>query len=153
MNKLNLTELLTEDMIILDLKGESKVEVIHELISLLEHKGFLTNKEVFTNAVFDREEEGTTGIGFNIAIPHGKSNAIKKPAIVFGKKENGIDWNSFDGTDAKLIFLIGVPEKNAGDEHLKILQLLSRKLIDDDFRSALLDAPTKEDIIELLAQI
>ncbi|MBA4494654.1 PTS sugar transporter subunit IIA [Paenactinomyces guangxiensis] len=89
-------------------------------------------------------------MGFGIAIPHGKSAGVSYPRVAFGRKLEGIDWNSMDDEKAKLIFMIAVPEEQAGNEHLKILQALSRKLIDDSFRAQLLDAKTKDEVISLM---
>lgn len=89
----------------------------------------------------------------NIAIPHGKSNAVKKPSVVFGIKQSGVDWKSLDGTDAKLIFMIAVPKESEGNEHLKILQMLSRKLMDDSYRERLISVQTKEEAHKLLDDI
>jgi fructose PTS system EIIBC or EIIC component len=89
----------------------------------------------------------------NIAIPHGKSTAVTKPSVVFGIKKDGVDWKSLDGSDAKLIFMIAVPKESEGNEHLKILQLLSRQLMDEDYRNQLLNAETKEEAYKLLEMI
>ena len=73
--------------------------------------------------------------------------------MVFGIKQSGIDWKSLDGTEAKLIFMIAVPKGNEGNEHLKILQMLSRKLMDDSFRERLLSVRTKAEAYKLLDEI
>ncbi|MGQ4666925.1 PTS sugar transporter subunit IIA, partial [Metabacillus halosaccharovorans] len=116
-------------------------------------QGILTSKDEYKQAILNREEQSSTGLGMNIAIPHGKSNAVKRPAVAFGIKRDGIDWNSLDGTDAKLIFMIAVPEENAGDAHLKILQMLSRKLMDEDFRNQLLNVSSKQEAMAVLEEV
>ena len=88
-----------------------------------------------------------------IAIPHGKSAYVTKPTLAFARSTDGIDWQSLDSTAAQLIFMIAVPENNKEDIHLKILQRLSRKLMDSDFRQALLDAPDKAAIKTLLNEM
>lgn len=150
---LKLTDLVTPDRVSLHLKGESKAEILREMINLLDQQGVLKDRQQYEKAVFAREEEGTTGIGFGIAIPHGKSEGVKTSAVAFGKKAAGVDWDSLDGEPAKLVFLIAVPAEHAGDEHLKILQMLSRKLIDDQFRAALEAASTVEEVMQLLDQV
>ncbi len=97
--------------------------------------------------------EGTTGMSMHIAIPHGKSAAFKKTAVAFGIQRDGVDWNSMDGTYAKLIFLIAVPEEQAGNDHLKILQMLSRRLRDDNFREQLLQVKSTDPAYDLLQTI
>jgi PTS system fructose-specific IIC component len=148
-----LTDITSLDLIDIQLAGTSRDEVIDEMIGKLDREGILTSREDFRKAILDREAESTTGIGMNIAIPHGKSNSVKKPAVVFGIKQDGVDWKSFDQTDAKLIFMIAVPKESVGDAHLKILQMLSRKLMDDSFREQLLAAKTKEEAYSLLETI
>jgi PTS system fructose-specific IIC component len=148
-----LTDIMNLDLIDVDLTGNSRNEVIEEMINKLDDSGVLTSKADFKQSILNRENESTTGIGMNIAIPHGKSDSVKVPRVVFGKKRDGVDWNSLDGTDAKLIFMIAVPRQREGNEHLKILQMLSRKLMDDKFRNELLAAQTKEEAYQLLEQI
>ena len=123
------------------------------MIAKLDAANVLTSRSEFKKAIVNREIESSTGIGMNIAIPHGKSNAVIKPRVVFGIKKDGVDWFSLDGTDAKLIFMIAVPEKSQGNAHLKILQMLSRKLMDESFREELLKVQTKEQAYELLGRI
>ncbi len=150
-NEINkLTDITNLDLIDINLAGTTRDQVIDEMLIKLDRAGFLLSKEGFREAIIKREQEGTTGIGMNIAIPHGKSDAVKKPSVVFGIKRDGVDWNSLDGTDAKLIFMIAVPKTSGGNEHLKILQILSRKLMDESFRKALLDVKTKEEAYTLL---
>lgn len=148
-----LTEIINLELIETDLTGETRDEIIDEMIGKLNHVGALHSEEEFKQAIMNREQEGTTGIGMNIAIPHGKSDAVKKPSVVFGIKQSGVDWKSLDGTEAKLIFMIAVPKESEGNEHLKILQMLSRKLMDDSYKERLLSVQTKEDAYKLLDEI
>lgn len=148
-----LTDIMDKDLIEVDLVGTGRDAVIDELIGKLDDKGVLSSKETYKEAILAREAEGTTGMGMNIAIPHGKSDAVKHPAVAYGRSTEGVDWNSMDGTDARLIFMIAVPTEAAGDAHLKILQMLSRKLMDNDFRNELLKADSKEGVYELLEQV
>jgi len=148
-----LTDITSEYLIETDLAGTSRDDVIDELIAKFDASGVLNSKEEFKKAILNREEQSSTGLGMNIAIPHGKSAAVKHPAVAFGIKRDGVDWKSLDGTAAKLIFMIAVPEKAAGDAHLKILQMLSRRLMDEDFRNQLLNTTTKEEAYKLLEDI
>ncbi|MBQ6448091.1 PTS fructose transporter subunit IIABC [Cytobacillus oceanisediminis] len=148
-----LTDIVSEELISTDLLGETQDEVIDELIQKFEKAGILYSKEEYKKAILEREAQSSTGLGMNIALPHGKSNAVKRPAVAFGIKRSGVDWNSLDGTDAKLIFMIAVPEQSAGDAHLKILQMLSRKLMDENFREKLLKVNSKSEAIILLDEI
>ncbi|PFG78839.1 PTS system D-mannose-specific IIA component, Fru family /PTS system D-mannose-specific IIB component, Fru family /PTS system D-mannose-specific IIC component, Fru family [Bacillus sp. YF23] len=148
-----LTDITSLELIETDLKGETRDDIIDEMIQKLKQVGALHSVTEFKQAIMNREQESTTGIGINIAIPHGKSAAVRKPSVVFGIKQSGIDWNSLDGTKAKLIFMIAVPKGNEGNEHLKILQMLSRKLMDDSYRERLLSVQTKAEAYKLLDEI
>lgn len=148
-----LTDIISLDLIETDLKGNTQESIIDEMVEKLNYAGVLDSKEDFKKAILKREAESTTGLGMNIAIPHGKSVAVKRPAVVFGIKRDGVDWKSLDGSDAKLIFMIAVPEEANGNAHLKILQMLSRKLMDNDFREQLLKVTEKEEALKLLDTI
>ncbi|MBT2765371.1 fructose-specific PTS transporter subunit EIIC [Paenibacillus sp. ISL-20] len=148
-----LTDIVTPDLINLNLVGTTQDAVIDEMIGVLERNGAVRADGDFKQAILAREQESSTGIGMNIAIPHGKSDAVLKPSVVFGIKQDGVDWKSLDGSEAKLIFMIAVPRNSKQNAHLKVLQMLSRKLMDDDFREALLAVTTKEEAYQLLDQV
>ncbi|MBU8598431.1 PTS mannose transporter subunit IIABC [Shouchella clausii] len=148
-----LTDIIDTDLIEPHLAGDTRDDIIEEMIQKLSVKGVLHSESEFKQAIMNREQEGTTAIGMNIAIPHGKSDAVKKPSVAFGIKRSGVDWKSLDGSDAKLIFMIAVPRESGGNEHLKLLQMLSRKLMDDTYRDKLLSAQTKEEAYKLLDEI
>ncbi|WP_338444154.1 PTS mannose transporter subunit IIABC [Bacillus spizizenii] len=148
-----LTDIISPELIEPHLSGETRDDIIDEMIQTLSRKGMLLSESGFKQAILNREQQGTTAIGMNIAIPHGKSEAVRKPSVAFGIKRSGVDWNSLDGSDAKLIFMIAVPKKSGGNQHLKILQMLSRKLMDDSYRKQLLSVQTKEEVYKLLDEI
>ncbi|MCC2931577.1 PTS fructose transporter subunit IIABC [Bacillus sp. LBG-1-113] len=148
-----LTDIMSLDLIEPTLSGETRGDIIDEMIQKLSRTGMLHSESGFKQAIMNREQEGTTAIGMNIAIPHGKSDAVKKPSVAFGIKQSGIDWNSLDGSEAKLIFMIAVPKDSGGNQHLKLLQMLSRKLMDDSYRERLLSVQTKEEAYKLLDEI
>ncbi|AZV48829.1 fructose-specific PTS transporter subunit EIIC [Bacillus halotolerans] len=148
-----LTDIMSIDLIEPTLSGETRDDIIDEMIQKLSRTGMLHSESGFKQAIMNREQEGTTAIGMNIAIPHGKSDAVKKPSVVFGIKRSGIDWNSLDGSEAKLIFMIAVPKDSGGNQHLKLLQMLSRKLMDDSYRERLLSVQTKDEAYKLLDEI
>lgn len=148
-----LTDITSLELIDVNVAGSTRDEVIDEMIQKLDSTGAISSISDFKQAILSREQESSTGIGMNIAIPHGKSDAVKKTSVVFGLKSDGVDWKSLDGTDAKLIFMIAVPKESEGNEHLKILQMLSRKLMDESFREQLLSIKTKEEAYQLLESI
>lgn len=131
----------------LNLQTIEKMETIHYLASLAEDR--LLDVSHYVEDVKTREAISTTGIGDGIAIPHAKSAWVQYPTVVVGKSKSGIDWQSLDEAPAHFIFLIAVPE-NEGNEHLKILQKLVVKLMDDSFKSQLLQTEDAQMIAEML---
>lgn len=144
---MKITQLLTEETIILDVLATSKQDVLAELIDQLDKSGKLNDKEAFMNDILAREAQSTTGIGDGIAIPHAKSAAVKTPAIAFGRSLEGLDYESLDGQPAHLFFMIAASD-GANDAHLEALSRLATFLMDSSFRERILSAKTKEDIIE-----
>lgn len=131
----------------MDLKALTKEEAIGKLAALLDAAGKLRSRQDYIQAVMEREALTTTGVGMGIAIPHGKSAAVREPAIAVGKSGPGIAWESLDGEPVHLIFLLAVPEESAGNEHLRILARLSRMLIDEGFRRELMSATIPEEVL------
>lgn len=148
-----LTDIISPELIEPHLSGETRDDIIDEMIQKLSQRGMLLSESGFKQAILNREQQGTTAIGMNIAIPHGKSESVREPSVAFGIKRSGVGWNSLDGSDAKLIFMIAVPKESEGNQHLKILQMLSRKLMDDSYRKQLLSVQTKEEAYKLLDEI
>ncbi|NLS39209.1 PTS mannose transporter subunit IIABC [Bacillus subtilis] len=148
-----LTDIISPELIEPNLSGETRDDIIEEMIRKLSRRGALLSESGFKQAILNREQQGTTAIGMNIAIPHGKSEAVREPSVAFGIKRSGVDWKSLDGSEAKLIFMIAVPKESGGNQHLKILQMLSRKLMDDNYRKRLLSVQTTEEAYKLLEEI
>lgn len=149
---MKITELVNEGTISEQLVSRSKNDVLEELASLLANSGKVKEKDVFLQAIYARENEGSTGIGYGVAIPHGKSSSVIEPAIAFGRSPEGIDFGSLDEKPAKLFFMIAVPE-DADNLHLHTLAKLSRRLMHESFRNELMQAGTKEDILRALSQM
>ncbi len=146
---MRITELLTADTILLDLKGTDKPSVIEELTGVLDRAGKLADPAAFKEAIFAREAQTTTGIGDGIAIPHAKTSAVRVPAIAFGRSEAGAEYESFDGKPAHLFFMIAA-EDGANKMHLKALARLSTLLMNEEVRAQLLAASTKEEVLALI---
>ncbi|GHG77024.1 fructose-specific PTS transporter subunit EIIC [Streptomyces griseocarneus] len=136
-----------------ELAAGRKEEAIREMAGLLAASGKVTDVEGVVGAVLAREELGTTGLGEEIAIPHAKTDAVTEPVVAFARSAEGIEWGALDGTRARLVFMIAVPEAAAGEEHLRILALLARKLLDADFRGRLLAAPDVEAVLRVLEEV
>ncbi|MTI69263.1 MAG: PTS fructose transporter subunit IIA [Firmicutes bacterium] len=146
---MKITDLLKEDGIILNLKSNTKKEVIDELIDKLDEIGKLNDKEEFKKEILKREEKFSTGVGDGVAIPHAKTKAVKTPALVFGYSKDGIDYDSMDGNLAHLFFMIAGSE-GANDEHLETLSRLSTMLMKKDFREKIMNAKSEKEIISII---
>lgn len=146
---MNIADIMNDKMIKLQLNSKDKISVIKELAEILYENGKLYDKEKYIEAVLKREEEFSTGVGMGIAIPHGKSSAVKEPAIAFGRSLDGIEYGALDGKPSNIFFIIAVPE-NSNDEHLRLLSQISRKLMHNEIREKLLKANTPSEIIEIL---
>ncbi len=143
---MKITDLLSKDAIKLNGVMSSKEEAINQLIELMTTNGNILDKEKYKQVVLKREEEGSTGIGEGIAIPHGKTDAVTKPGLSAMVVPDGVEFNSLDGQPAKLLFLIAAP--NTKDNvHLEVLSRLSTLLMDTEFRKALLNAKTPEEFL------
>ncbi|WP_405702590.1 fructose-specific PTS transporter subunit EIIC [Streptomyces sp. NBC_00069] len=135
------------------LAAGSKEAAIREMAEMLAATGNVRDVDELVRVALDREARGTTGLGESIAIPHAKTDAVERPTVGFARSDAGIEWGSPDGTKARLVFMISVPEAAAGDEHLRILALLSRKLMDADFRDRLQSAPDVPAVLDVLREI
>ena len=145
---MKLASFLREDLIQLDLKAKSKDDVIQELINLINSTGEITNVEEFKKTILEREQLETTGIGDGIAIPHGRTDAVKQLVIAFGRSEEGVDFQSLDSNPAHLFFMIASPQ-NASGVYLRVLAKISRLLKSYDFRSALQNAKNQAEVIQI----
>ncbi|MFI9310410.1 fructose-specific PTS transporter subunit EIIC [Streptomyces triculaminicus] len=143
---------LSERTVRQELAAGRKDEAIREMAELLAASGKVTDVDALVGAVLARERLGTTGLGEEIAIPHAKTDAVTEPVVAFARSSEGIEWGALDGTRARLVFMIAVPEAAAGEEHLRILALLARKLLDADFRGRLLAAPDAASALRVLEE-
>ena len=148
---MKVSDLLKPEFIVPDLKGESKEDVINELIDLFKSDSRVEDLEKVRSAVLDREKVMSTGVGKGFAIPHGKTNAAKEIIGAFGRVPDGIDYDSLDGNPVQLIFLL-VGKDNLISTHIKLLSRISRSMNKDDFRHRLIEAKNSEDIIKLFTE-
>ncbi|MFQ3791552.1 PTS fructose transporter subunit IIABC [Staphylococcus nepalensis] len=144
--------IFNEKVIHISEQSLSRDEAIDQLIENLNEHGYITDKAQLKTDVLKRESESTTAIGMNVAIPHAKSDAVKAPIVAVMNNKQGVEWESLDGTSPQMIFLITVPS-DSSDTHLKLLQRLSRALMDDDIRQSLINATRKEQIYNILKDI
>ena len=146
---MRIVDLLHKEGINLNINPSDKSECINELIDLMDKTGNINNKEEYRKAILAREDLSTTGIGDGIAIPHGKTSAVKRASLAAAVCKQGVDYDSLDGMPAHLIFMIAVPDNN-DNLHLEVLARLSTILMDEGFRKSLIDCTDKEEFLKLI---
>ncbi|MFW1291222.1 PTS 2-O-a-mannosyl-D-glycerate transporter subunit IIABC [Vibrio parahaemolyticus] len=148
---MKLTSLTNPSLINLQTTFESRDAAIRALAEQLNQQGKLHNKEEYLQAVFAREEQGPTALGEGLAVPHGKTDAVKEAAFAVATLKEDLKWQGLDeDEDVNLIFLIAIPNAEAGSTHMHLLTELTTTLVDDDVREAVLNATNVEQIISLL---
>jgi PTS system nitrogen regulatory IIA component len=145
---MTLLDILSSDSTIVDLKGETKEDIIAELVDSLAIDAITDRKKVL-QAVLEREKIMSTGIGDGIAIPHGKSDAVVKLVAALGTQRRGVDFEALDGEPAYVFFLLVSPA-NVSGPHIKALARISRLLKNDDFKKKLIAAGSSTEIIEII---
>ena len=144
-----LKDVITLDCINIDLKGQTKLEIIDEMVDMLYNNGKLNDREEYKNEILKREAQSSTGMEEGIAIPHGKTKAVKIPTVAIGISKKGVDYESLDGEPSHLFFMIAAPE-NSNDSHIELLSKITTLLLEDDIREALLNAKSKEEVLDIL---
>ncbi|MFA9463679.1 MAG: fructose-specific PTS transporter subunit EIIC [Velocimicrobium sp.] len=146
---MKITDLLQTNGIELNGQVNTKAEAIDKMVELMYATGKIRDKAAYKEKVLQREEEGTTGIGEGIAIPHGKGDAVNAPGLAAMVVKNGVDFDSLDGRPAELIFLIAAPDTK-DNVHLDVLSRLSMLLMDEEFTKKLKQASTKEEFLHIV---
>ncbi|MDQ0361490.1 fructose-specific PTS transporter subunit EIIC [Breznakia pachnodae] len=149
-NTIDFEELFDQNTITIDLKSTNKNDVIDEMIALLDENGMISNKEEFKVAILEREAQASTAVGSGIAIPHARTNAVKKANVAVGISKNGFDYDAPDGEKCNLIFMIAAKETD-GNLHLQTLANLSKKLIHEEFIDALRNCPNEKEVLTVLS--
>lgn len=146
---MKIRDLLAAESINLNGAPAGKTDALNQCIDLMAKSGKIADVETYRKGVFAREEEGTTGIGMGIAIPHCKSDAVKKAGLAAMVVKDGVDFESLDGTPAKIIFLIAAP--NTEDNvHLQVLSKLSVMLMDEQFTNSLINAGSVDEFLNII---
>ena len=146
-----LSELLTPDRVRVPLRGDSKAALLEELVGVLRDTGAVADTDAVLDAVLAREAVLSTGVGSGVAIPHGKSDRAPELAMVAGVTEKPVDFDALDGAPVRLCFLLVGPESAAG-QHVKALGRISRLVRKEDVRARLMDAPSPEAFLAVLAE-
>lgn len=146
---MTIRDLLAAESINLNGTPAGKTEALNQCIDLMAKSGKISDVEKYRKGVFAREEEGTTGIGMGIAIPHCKSDAVIKAGLAAMVVKDGVDFESLDGTPARIIFLIAAP--NTEDNvHLQVLSKLSVMLMDEQFTNSLINAGSVDEFLNII---
>ncbi len=130
----------------------SKEELFSQIAQIFREKSIIIDESEFIQALIERESQVSTGFIDGFAIPHGKSKTVIEPGIIFLKLNPGINWESMDGELITSVFALAIPSSGSA-EHLKALTLISRKLVDENFRNNLKSATSKEEITKYLQLI
>lgn len=146
---MKIRELLARESIELNGKGSTKEEILDAMVELMAKSGKISDVETYRKGVYEREQEGTTGIGEGIAIPHCKSDAVKAPGLAAMVIPDGAEFDALDGEKVNLVFLIAAP--NSEDNvHLDVLSKLSTLLLDENFTTKLRNAESVEAFLEII---
>ncbi|MGN0140722.1 MAG: fructose-specific PTS transporter subunit EIIC [Roseburia sp.] len=146
---MKIRDLLSKESIELNGVAAGKQEVLEKMVALMAASGKIGDVEKYRRGVFEREEEGTTGIGEGIAIPHCKSDAVKCPGLAAMVVKDGVDFDSLDGQPVHLIFLIAAPDTE-DNVHLDVLSRLSVMLMDENFTAGLRGAESVEEFLAVI---
>ncbi|MBN2446921.1 MAG: PTS sugar transporter subunit IIA [Phycisphaerae bacterium] len=147
---MNLAKLITADRIRVPLESTEKIGVITELIDVLAQTNGLIDRDIALEAVLKREAERTTGIGYGLAIPHGKSDGCKSLVMAAGKPRDPVDFQSLDGRPVTFVVLLVSPPDQTGP-HIQALAKISRLMNIDEFRAAVAAATTSEALFEAIS--
>jgi fructose-specific phosphotransferase system IIA component len=148
---MKISDLLTEELVVTNLDGNSKDDIINAIVEVVATSPKVLDKEKVRAAVFERETIMSTGVGDGFAIPHGKTDAVSDIVGAFAVTAEPIDYESLDEKPVRLVFLL-VSKANMVGPHIKLLSKISRLMNKADFRNKLLDVKTSKDIIEMFKQ-
>lgn len=146
---MKITDLLSKESVLLNVDVKDKDACLVKLVDLMDASGKISDKKLYLDAVYAREEEGTTGVGNGIAIPHGRCSGVKEPGLAAMTINGGVEYNALDSKPVDLAFLIAAPE-GSGTVHLEILSKLATMLMDENFVGNLKKAKTVEEFLKVI---
>ena len=146
---MKITDLLSVDAVELNVNASDKEDILKKAVGLMVRQGNITDEDQYLKAVFAREEEGTTGVGDGIAIPHGRSQGVSEPGLIAMVIPEGVDYEALDDEPVNLLFLIAANPKS-GSAHIDILSKLSGMLMNEDFTAALKAAKTPQEFLKVI---
>jgi fructose-specific phosphotransferase system IIA component len=148
---MRISDILTEDLVVNGLAGESKDEILDAMIALVARSPRVLDREKVRTAIFEREKIMSTGVGNGFAIPHGKTDAVSDIVAAFAVTKIPIDYDSLDEKPVRLVFLL-VGKENLVGPHIKLLSRISRLMNKEEFRNRLLETKSPREILELFRQ-
>lgn len=149
---MDISKVINEKRIKLNMSATTKQEAIEELSELLLEDGAILDKDQFIKDVFEREKMGATGLSNHIAIPHGKSAAVAKTALAIGRTNNDIPWETLDGQPVRCVILFAVRLEDKNTTHVKLLAQVAGALADDETLKKLLVVEDKKELIKLFTK-
>lgn len=129
---MKLNDFFKEELVILDLVAANKGDAIEKMAKLIYENNIVESYDEYLKAVLNREKEFTTGVGLGVAIPHGKDVTVKQSCFAFAKLENPINWDSLDGNDVEIVFMLAIEENSSDNSHLKMLSTIAVALMDEE---------------------
>lgn len=141
-----LKQYLNKENVRLNLNATTKQEILAELVQALVENGIVQESAPLLDALLDREALGSTGIGYGVAIPHGRCQEVSQPTVVFGRTRQEIEFDSIDGKPARIFFLLVAPD-NGGNDHLYLLAKIARLMKDEESREKLLSVESPEEVV------
>lgn len=144
---MRISEILNQQLVLTDLEGDSKEDIINALVDLISSSTKVLDKEKVRQAIFDREKLMSTGVGNGFAIPHGKTDAVSDIVAAFAITREPIDFDAMDGKPVRLVFLLVGKDSMVGP-HIKLLSRISRLMTKEQFRNRLLQLKTAKEVLE-----
>lgn len=148
---MKITEILSQSCVCVPLKATEKHAAITELVDLLDQEGQLADRDQVLEAVLVRERTRSTGIGQGLAVPHGKSSGVKALTMALGKPATDMEFDAVDGRPCRCIVLLASPIDKTGP-HIQALAGVSRLWLNEDFRRAVIEAPTADVLYQAIEQ-
>lgn len=146
---MKIEEILKKESVISDLLGDSKVKVIKEMTQCLKQNNFIKNDQALFETLMEREKLGSTGIGENVAIPHGKSDEVTQIITVLARSKKGVEFESLDQKPVHFVCMVIAPAHSTG-QHLKVLARVSRIFKNQGIREEILKAENSDTIYSIL---
>lgn len=147
-----LEKIIKKELIVINSQAKNKDDLLIEMVDILHKNNFVSNKEEFLTDVHLREQEGETGIGQGVAIPHGKSKGVKTTTLAVATLAEPIEWESLDDEKVKVVILFAVKDSDINTTHILLLQQVAVMLADEEFLEKLKHVKTNEEIYQLITE-